>query len=76
MTMPAIKGATWKLEVGVKPDPSRFDGFDKTETFRLFADTHNKAVEIMKKYREDFNADYIVKSEREIFHVIVDFPEV
>jgi hypothetical protein len=54
----------WETEVGLKPDPSRFNAFDKTESYWVFADTHNKAVEILTKYIPKFNADYIVNSER------------
>lgn len=73
--MAIVKGTTWKIELGVKPSRSRWNGFEETETYRLFADTHNKAVEILKKYRKDFNVDHILKSEREGLDVIVDFPE-
>lgn len=46
--MAVIENSTWKIEVGVKPDPSHYNGFTRTESFRLFANTHNKAVEILK----------------------------
>jgi hypothetical protein len=72
--MAVIESITWKIEVGMKPDPSRYDGFSKTESFRLLANTHNKAVEILKKHRPDLNVDNIVKSEREGLTVIVEFP--
>jgi hypothetical protein len=75
LRMAIVKGITWKLEVGIKPDNSRFTGYEETETFRLFANTHDKAVEILKRFRKDLNVDHILKSEREGLTVIVDFPE-
>jgi hypothetical protein len=72
--MTAVQGTTWDIEVGISPNPDRYNGFDKTERFHLFADTHDKAAVILRKYRPDLNLDHIVKSERSGLTVIVDFP--
>ena len=73
--MAVVKGTTWEIEVGAKPDPNRYDGFDRKESYRVFADTHSKALAILTKYVRDFNPDHIVKSERGGITVIADFPD-
>jgi len=73
--MGVIQGTTWDIEVGINPNADRFRGFDRTESFRLFADTHDKAAAILRKYRPDLNLDNIIKSERSMLSVIVDFPK-
>jgi hypothetical protein len=73
--MAVMKGITWEITVGTKPNPDRFDGFEQKETYRVFADTHDGAVAILKKFLPKLNVDNIIKSERSGISVIVDFPD-
>lgn len=60
----AKKRETWDIEYGIKPDPDRWSGYDKTVTERLIASSHDEAVALLKEYDPDFNPLHIVSSKR------------
>jgi hypothetical protein len=60
----AKKRETWDIEYGIKPNPERYSGYDKTVTERLIASSHDEAVALLKEYDPDFNPLHIVSSKR------------
>jgi hypothetical protein len=60
----AKKRSTWDIQYGIKPNSSRYNGYDETITARLIASTHDEAVALLKEYDPEFKPEYIIKSER------------
>jgi hypothetical protein len=60
----AKKRGTWEIEYGVERNPQRWSGYERTETVRMIAETHDEAVALLKEYNPNFNPNYIVASKR------------
>src|SRR4051812_30659408 len=60
----AKKRETWDIEYGIKPNPERYGGYEKTVTERLIASTHDEAVALLKEYDPDIDPKDIVSSKR------------
>jgi hypothetical protein len=60
----AKKRSTWEIEYGVGPNPERYSGYNRTETARLIAESHDEAVALLKEYDPDFDLKDLITSKR------------